>query len=230
MAAQARPLRAGESRALSADEPTVYIVDDNDADRDWLRSIAESVGLRTATFSSATDFLAGYLPSSPGCLVLDLRMPRMDGLDLQEELIRRGVAIPVVFVTAYGEVASAVRAMRAGAVDFMLKSCCERDLLRRIEQALRLDAERRAEEAEEEQIGRRFDELSPREQEVLRHVVLGEHSKTIADELDISVRTVDVHRANIMRKLKTRSIPELCRMVIRRLPDTRSHGLSKENA
>lgn len=230
MAAQARPLPARDSRVRSADEPTVYIVDDNDADRDWLRSIAESVGLRTATYSSARDFLAAYLPSSPGCLVLDLRMPRMDGLDLQEELNRRGVRIPVLFVTAYGEVSSAVRAMRGGAVDFMLKTCGERDLLRRIEEALRLDAERRGEEAEQEEIGRRFDGLSPREQEVLRHVVLGEPSKAIADVLDISVRTVDVHRANIMRKLKTHSIPELCRMVSRRLPDTHPHGPHKENA
>jgi FixJ family two-component response regulator len=219
MTPRARTLRPHDP----AGRPTVYIVDDNDTDRDRLRAVVESIGHRAAVFAGARDFLDAYLPTSPGCLLLDLRMPGMDGLDLQNELNRRGDPIPVIFVTAFGETSSAVQAMRAGALDFLEKPCRERELLHRIEEAIELDAARRRRDRAHAELDRRFGTLSPREREVLDHVMCGEHSKQIAGELEISARTVDVHRANIMRKLGAHSIPELFRLLSGHAPDTLGH-------
>ena len=220
MNTRARRLRYREPCDEQSSPEIVSIVDDNNEDRDQLREIVESVGHRTALYSNARDFLECHLPTSPGCLLLDLRMPGMDGLELQDELLRRGVRLPIVFVTAFGEVSAAVQAMRAGAVDFLEKPCRERELLNRVEEALRLDSACRLAEAAQAEIQRRFDGLSPREREVLHHVIHGEHSKQIAGELDISVRTVDVHRSNIMHKLKMHSLPQLFRLVMQHDLDT----------
>lgn len=212
MAPAQRAFRPRETKAGAAS--TVFIVDDNADDRDRLRAIAESVGLDVATFGSARDFLGAYLPTQPGCLVLDLRMPGMDGLDLQAELAQRAFSIPIIFVTAYAEVRAAVQAMHAGALDFLSKPVCERELLQLIRVALERDARERAARTERELAAARFRTLSAREREVLEHVLRGHHSKEIAYQLAISPRTVDVHRANINHKLGATCLPDLYRLVV----------------
>jgi FixJ family two-component response regulator len=192
----------------------VFVVDDDAPARDSLRTLIESVGLQYAGYATAEEFLAVYTAEQPGCLVLDLRMPGMDGLDLQEELSRCGYTIPIIFVTGYGEVPVAVHALRAGAVDFLEKPCSHRELLKRICDAVELDAKHRRGERHQSEIARRIRSLSPREREVLDLVLAGKHSKEIAAELGIASKTVDTHRANIMQKLHADSLPALFRMVL----------------
>ncbi len=199
-------------------EPTVFVVDDEDEIRESLRWLIESVGLRVQTFSSAQSFLDGYVPSSPGCLVLDVRMPGMSGLDLQEELVNRGIEIPVIIVTAYGDVQTAVRAMKAGAVDFVEKPVGEQGLLDQIQKAVADDLKNYQTRADQLVVKERYERLTPRESEVMTLVVDGLSSKEIAAQLDVSFKTVEAHRAKIMKKMEARSVPHLIRM---------SLGLSK---
>jgi FixJ family two-component response regulator len=186
-------------------------VDDSDADRDALREIVQSAGHPCAVFSNARDFLATYLDTMPGCLLLDLRMPVMDGLELQAELAARALHIPVIFVTAFGEIACAVQAMRAGAVDFLEKPCRGRALLKSVEAALAKDKAIRDAASNDAATRLRLEGLSAREMEVLRHIAEGEASKQIAAALGISCRTVDAHRLHILRKLDAHSTPEMLR-------------------
>ena len=193
-------------------EPTVFVVDDEEEIRESLRWLIESVGLQVQAFSSAQDFLQGYDDSTPGCLVLDVRMPGMSGWELQEELLLRGFEIPVIVVTAYGDVTTAVRAMKAGAVDFVEKPVGEQGLLDQIQKAVADDARNREIRADRRQVEERHERLTPREKEVMTLVVDGLSSKEIAERLDVSFKTVEAHRAKIMKKMEAKSVPHLIRM------------------
>lgn len=216
----------------SGSEPgaIVYIVDDRAEDRDRLHAIIESIDLDAATFGNARDFLAARVASQPGCLVLDLRMPGMDGLELQTELAARGDDLPIIFVTAYAEVSTAVQAMRAGAADFISKPVCEHELLRGVRRAIELDAARRDQRSKAIEASRRLAALSTREREVLELVMQGRHSKDIGGILSISARTVDVHRSNIIHKLGVTCLPDLYRLVLGSESATQGSVVGQANA
>lgn len=193
-------------------EPTVFVVDDDDNIRASLRFLIESVGLRAQTFASAQAFLENYDPAEPGCVVLDVRMPGMSGLELQDELNARGIEIPVIIVTAYGDIQMAVRAIKAGAVDFVEKPAGEQALLDQIQKAIAKDSEIRETRADQQVVTERFERLTPREREVMELVVDGLSSKEIAAQLGVSFKTVEAHRAKIMKKMEARSVPHLIRL------------------
>ena len=196
-------------------EPTIFIVDDDSAVRESLAFLIRSMSLTVATFDSAQAFLAACDPALPGCLVLDIRMPGMSGLELQEELRRREVTLPIIFITGHGDVAMAVRAMKGGAVDFIEKPFNDQQLLDRINQALELDRTARAARAEQALVAARLDLLSPREREVLERIVAGQANKVIAIDLGLSERTIEIHRAKVMSKTGARSLAELVTMINR---------------
>lgn len=195
-------------------EPTVFIVDDDPAMRTSLRWLIESVGLHVETYPSAADFLANYDPVRPGCLVLDVRMPGMSGLELQEKLATRHAPVPIIVITGHGDVAMAVRAMKTGAVDFIEKPFNDQVLLDRIQQSLDKDAETRLGNVEREIVAARIALLTPREQEVMEHVVAGQLNKQVAANLNISIKTVEVHRAKIMEKMQASTLSKLVEMVL----------------
>ena len=195
-------------------EPTVFVVDDDPGIRDSVTWLFQSVGLPVETYASAQDFLDTYVASQPGCLILDVRLPGMGGLDLLEALRRRGATLPVIVVTAFGEVHSAVRAMKGGAIDVMEKPTRDQALLDRVQQALDLDRRTRASLATRAEAAARYARLTPREVEVLRLIIAGKANKVIASELTRSPKTVEAHRAAIMRKLGVHSIAELVRIVM----------------
>ncbi|MBI4695167.1 MAG: response regulator transcription factor [Gammaproteobacteria bacterium] len=200
---------------MDAGSPTVFIVDDDGAVRDSLALLVKSMSLRVETFESARAFLDQYDPARPGCLVLDIRMPLMSGLELQQVLAERGIAIPIIFITGHGDVSMAVHAMRAGAVDFVEKPFKDQDLLDRINQALALDRSRRTAADQLEANRARFDSLTPRELEVMRRIVQGQANKVIAVELGLSERTVEIHRAKVMSKTGAKSLAELVAIATR---------------
>jgi FixJ family two-component response regulator len=193
---------------------TVFIVDDDEAVRGALRLLIRSVGLQARAFGSAQEFLDGYDPRQAGCLVLDVRMPGISGLELQQELNQRGATIPVVFITGHGDVPMAVEAMQQGAFDFLQKPFRDQDLLDRVQRALTRDAESRASLAARAQIRERLASLTPREVEVMRLVTRGKANKVIGAELGVSQRTVEIHRAHVMEKMQAASLAELVRMVL----------------
>jgi len=199
--------------AISA-RPTVFIVDDDTAVRDALKFLLRSVGHPVETFSSAQDFLTAYRDDRPGCLVLDIRMPGMSGLELQEKLVEKRSILPIIFITGHGDVPMAVEAMQAGAMDFIQKPFRDQDLLDRINQALEKDANNRAALGELNVIRERLASLTPREREVMDLVVNGKANKVIAGDLDLSQRTVEIHRARVMEKMQASSLAHLVRMVI----------------
>lgn len=194
--------------------PTVFVVDDDQAVRESLQMLAESVGYPSVGFASATEFLQAYDPTRPGCLVLDVRMRGMSGLELQDELVRRGITLPVIVVTGHGDIPMAVRAMRAGAVDFIEKPYRDQLLLDRIQQAVELDARTRKRIAEKAEIESRLERLTPRERQVLELVVGGRANKEIASDLGISLRAVESHRARVMERMEAGSVAELVQMVM----------------
>ena len=194
---------------------TVFVVDDDAAMRDSLRDLIRSVGLGVELFDSAQDFLRSERPDIPGCLVLDVRMPGQSGLDLQRRLNEAGVAIPIIFITGHGDVPMGVRAMKAGAVEFLTKPFRDQDLLDAIQQALDRDCAAREERAVTEAIRRRFASLTSREREVMARVVGGLLNKQIAAELGTSENTVKTHRHQVMEKMGANSLPELVRMADR---------------
>jgi RNA polymerase sigma factor (sigma-70 family) len=197
------------------EEPTVFVVDD-DADLcDSLRWLLESDGLRVETHTSAQSFLDAYTPDRPGVLLLDIRMPGMNGLELQQHLKERGFGIPIIILTGHATVPMAVRAVQAGALDFLQKPVDVQALLGRISEAMRLDAQNRQERVENEKILSRLASLTPREREVLDAVVAGKSNKQIAGELCIADKTVEVHRKHLMKKMRVRSVVELVRAVLR---------------
>ena len=195
-------------------EPTVFVVDDDRAMRDSLSWLLDSVGLRVRSYATAAEFLADHDPAQPGCLVLDVRMPGMCGLDLQAELARRGVELPTIVITGHAEVSMAVRAVKAGALDFIEKPFSDQLLLDRVRQALEIDLEVREVRRRREDALRRLATLTAREREVLNLVVAGKQNKEIASELGVSPKTVEVHRAHVMSKMCVDSLAELIRITL----------------
>ncbi|MBT8486767.1 MAG: response regulator transcription factor [Phycisphaerales bacterium] len=195
-------------------ETTVYVVDDDAAIRHSMRRLVESIGLAVEAFASAREFLARFDPAVPGCVVLDVRMPEMSGLELQEELLARGHRVPIIVVTGYADVPMAVRSMRAGAMDFIEKPFTPQTLLERIQRAVAKDAEARRTRAEQIDVERRIQRLTPRELQVMDRVVAGRTSKNIAADLGLSPKTIHVHRAEMMAKMQAGSVAELTRMVV----------------
>jgi FixJ family two-component response regulator len=193
---------------------TVFIVDDDDAVRSSLRLLLKSVGLAAVAYGSARDFLAAWDPDQPGCLVLDVRMPSMSGLELQEELNRRGAIVPVIFITGHGDIPMAVEAMQHGAFDFLQKPFRDQDLIDRIQRAIERDARNRAQLLEKDKIRARYTSLTPREREVLALVTAGKANKVMAGDLGVSQRTVEIHRARVMEKMEASSLAQLVRMVM----------------
>jgi two-component system response regulator FixJ len=200
---------------MDPDTPLVYVVDDDDALRDALGLLLSSVGLASKGCASALEFLETYDPGQHACLLADIRMPGMSGLDLQEELLQRGAHIPLIFITGHGDVPMAVEAMKRGAVDFLQKPFRDQDLLDRISEALAADAQRRQADRSSAKVQQRLSNLTPREAEVMQRVVAGQANKVIALDLGVSQRTVEIHRARVMQKMGTRSLAELVRLVER---------------
>ena len=195
-------------------QPIVYVVDDDVAVRKSLCFLMTSVSLPVLVFSSAHEFLEAYQPNRPGCLLLDIRMPGMSGLELQKELTARSSELPIIIITGIGNTEVAVRAMKGGAFDFVEKPINNQLLLDKIQKAVE-DSKRLWEErTQQAEIQRRLDLLTPRECEVLNLIVAGEKNKWIANHLGISERTVEVHRARVMEKMQAKSLAELIRMVI----------------
>jgi len=195
-------------------EAIVFVVDDDRAMRDSLRWLLESIGLTVRTYATAAEFLREHQPSQPGCLVLDVRMPGMSGLDLQAELVQRGAELPTIVVTGHAEVAMAVRAVKAGAIDFIEKPFSDQLLLDRVRQALEIDRQSREVRARREEARRRLASLSAREREVLELVAAGKANKEVAAALGLSPKTVEVHRAHVMSKMAVDSLAELIRVAI----------------
>lgn len=193
---------------------TVFIIDDDEAVRDSLSWLMKSAGLRTETFDSANAFLAVCDAPRPGCLILDIRMPGMSGLELQSELSERGVHLPVVIISGHADVPMAVRALKAGAFDFIEKPFNDELLLDLVQRAIEQDARQRESMAEENELRSRIESLTPREKEVLDLVVGGASNKQISGELGVSLKTVEAHRARVMEKLKAESLSHLVRMAV----------------
>jgi FixJ family two-component response regulator len=196
-------------------EPTVFVVDDDPSLRTAVSRLIGSVGLPVRTFGSADDFLAGVDVSSPGCVVLDVRMPGASGLDLQDQLVAGGYTLPVIFVSAHADVALTVRAMRAGALQVFTKPFDDQALLDAIHEALLLDRHRRLDELETRELQERFATLTVREREVMRLVVTGMLNKEIASKLGTTEKTVKAHRGQVVHKMQARSVPDLVRMADR---------------
>lgn len=195
-------------------KPTVYIVDDDQQIRYAMEFLMRSVGMDFAIFHSGNDFLEKYSNEYAGCLVLDIRMPGLGGLELQDKLIERGSTLPIIFITGHGDVPMAVEAMQKGAVDFIQKPFRDQDLLDRISTAMQADRERRSEQRQRADVQDRISKLTKREKEVLDLVVTGKPNKVIAYELGVSQRTVEIHRARVMEKMHARSLADLVKMHI----------------
>lgn len=193
----------------NASSQCVYVVDDDEAMRDSMVWLIESEGFSVRAFASAEDFLAFYREGLAGCLVLDVRMPGMSGLELYERLAARRSTLPVIFITGHGDVPMAVAALKKGAADFIEKPFNDTDMLRLIRQCLEMDTSRRARRAREDSVAQRLAQLTAREKEVMDRVVEGKLNKQIADELSISMKTVEAHRARVMEKMGVRSLAEL---------------------
>jgi two-component system response regulator FixJ len=194
--------------------PVVFIVDDDEAVRNSLRLLLKSVGLTASALSTGREFLETYKPAQPGCLVLDVRMPGMSGLELQEQLNHQGAVIPVIFITGHGDIPMAVEAMQAGAFDFLQKPFRDQHLIDCIQRALAKDRATRAELKERSAIRERLESLTPREREILTLVTSGKPNKIMAAELGVSQRTVEIHRARVMEKMGATSLAQLVRMVM----------------
>ena len=199
-------------------EQTVFIVEDDAAVRDSLGLLLGLQGFRTQSFSCAEDFLRIYQPSWAGCLLLDVRMPGMNGLELQESLRRQGLALPVIIMTAHGDITTVRSALKSGAVDFLEKPVDPTALLAAVRTALDADAARRRAALEAEGAKQRLSVLTARERQVMELVAKGCHNREIAETLGISPRTVEVHKARVMEKLQVQSVPELVRIVLRAPP------------
>jgi FixJ family two-component response regulator len=193
---------------------TVFVIDDDDAVRNSLRLLLRSVGLPVQICASAQQFLPTYDPRQPGCLVLDIRMPGMSGLELQQQLNMRGAIIPVVFITGHGDIPMAVEAMQHGAFDFLQKPFRDQDLIDRVQRALERDAATRAQLKQTDNIRAHLETLTPRERQVLELMTAGKSNKLMAHELGASQRTVEVHRARVMEKMAAHSLAQLVRMTL----------------
>ncbi|MHB0771225.1 response regulator transcription factor [Bradyrhizobium sp. 5.13L] len=189
----------------------VIIVDDDAGIRASLDSLFRSVGLETLLFASPAELLGGLLPDCPGCIVLDVRLPGVSGLDLQSQLVRQGIRHPIIFMTGHGDIPMSVRAMKAGAVDFLAKPFRDQDMLDAVTAALERDAQHRAEAATRDDIRAQYETLTAREREVMGHVTAGLMNKQVAARIGLSEITVKIHRGNVMRKMGVRSLADLVR-------------------
>lgn len=196
----------------SAPVPTVFIVDDDRGMRQSIQDLVESIGLRAESFATGGEFLKRKPTNDPSCLVLDVRLPQMSGLDFQRQLAETGMQIPIIFVTAHGDVPMSVRALKSGAVEFLTKPFRDQDLLDAIQQALQRDRAERDRQAEIHNLEERYGTLTAREQQVLALVVSGMLNKQIASEIGASEATVKVHRGNVMHKMEAGSVVDLVRM------------------
>jgi len=193
---------------------TVFVIDDDEAVRDSLRLLLKSMGLPVRACAAAQEFLPGYNPHHPGCLVLDIRMPGMSGLELQQQLNIRGATIPVIFITGHGDIPMAVEAMQHGAFDFLQKPFRDQDLIDRVQRALERDAAIRAQLQSTDRVREHMAALTPREREVLELVTAGKPNKVMAGDLGVSQRTIEIHRARVMEKMQAHSLAQLVRMMM----------------
>jgi FixJ family two-component response regulator len=200
------------SPASAPQEPTVFVIDDDPLMLDALSTLFRSIELRVEVFASATEFLQHKLPPVPSCLVLDIRLPRLSGFDLQAELGRLGLKMPIVFITGHGDVPMSVKAMKAGAVDFLTKPFRDQELLDAVTGALERDRNRRKEEDSRLNVRDRFTSLTPRERQIMALVAAGLMNKQVGGKLGISERTVKIHRGQVMRKMQAKSLAELVLM------------------
>lgn len=191
--------------------PLVVVVDDDAAVRDALDSLLRSVGLQTRVLGAPSELLQAVLPDVPGCIVLDVRLPGISGLDLQGQLAAQGIHLPIVFMTGHGDIPMTVRAMKAGAVDFLAKPFRDQDMLDAVSAAIERDTRRRQDMAARGSLEARYATLTPREREVMAHVVAGLMNKQVAGALHLSEITVKIHRGNVMRKMGVRSLADLVR-------------------
>ncbi len=198
-----------------ADRPIVYVVDDDPSMRNAIEDLLQSVGLGVRVFPSVQEFLKAARPDAPGCIVLDVRLPGQSGLDFQRQISGTAMDLPIVFITGHGDVAMSVRAMKSGAVEFLTKPFRDQELIDAIHAALERDRARRADAGALVELRARFEALTPREREVLLHVVSGRLNKQVAATLELSEATVKMHRGQIMRKMHAGSLPELVRMADR---------------
>jgi FixJ family two-component response regulator len=206
------PLQSSAGAAASAEQPIVFVVDDDAPTRQALARLFYSVQLRVEVFASAQEFLQSKRPDVPSCLVLDVRLPGLSGLDFQTELTNADIRIPIVFITGHGDIPMSVRAMKAGAVDFLLKPFRDQDLLDAVASAIQRDQARRDDEKMTSDVRMRFSSLTPREREIMALVASGLLSKQIAAQIDVSEITVKVHRSHLMKKMGARSVADLVRM------------------
>jgi len=195
-------------------EPTVFVVDDDPEMRESVRLLMSSVGVAAEAYASADDFLDRYDRSRPGCVVLDVRMPGMSGLDLQGRLAAEGIEVPIIMVSAYGDVPTAVQAIKRGAIDFIEKPYTDQELLDRVNVAITCDGERRRAAADRAEVEARMRRLTQRESQVMEFVLEGAANKVIADELGLSHKTIEVHRARVMEKMRVGSLAELLQLVL----------------
>jgi len=207
------PATSFTSPQVSSTQPTVFVVDDDPEFRESVQLLLASVGLRVETYASAEQFLGSQDWRRPGCVLTDVRMPGMSGLELQKRLASEGVTLPVIVITAHAEVPMAVEAMRAGAVDFVQKPHSPQQLLERIQEAIRHDAEQRERTTTRQQTQQRLAALSPREHEIMVLLLEGLNAKEIAHRLNISTKTVDFHRRNLLEKMQVETLVELSRLV-----------------
>lgn len=195
-------------------EPTVFIIDDDPAARQALTVLVESMNLRVETYASAQEFLDVYDPSKPGCMLLDVRMPGVSGLELLQRMVSDKIPVPVIIISAHGDVPMVVQAMKAGALNFLEKPCRDQQLWEAIQEALRWDTDNRKQLARNARAQRRIARLTPGERDVLKMLLKGKSNKAIAAELELSVRTIEVRRAKVMRKMKAESLAELVRLAL----------------
>ena len=194
------------------EQAVVFVIDDDEDLRDGLSNLLRSVGLRVSAFASAMDFLKSNLPDAPSCLVLDVRLPGVSGLDFQSELIKKDIGMPIVFMSAHGDIPMTVRAMKAGAVEFLPKPFHDQSMLDAVHSALEKDRQRRKGVGDTSQLRSSFDSLTSREQQIFAYVASGLMNKQIAAEVELSEITVKVNRASVMRKMGARSLADLVRM------------------
>jgi two-component system response regulator FixJ len=200
---------------MQNDTPTVYVVDDDNAMKESLSWVMESVGLRVQSYANAQSFLEDYQPEHSGCLLLDVRMPGMTGPELQIRLRKHHIDIPIIFLSAHGDIPLAVKAMKNGAIDFLTKPCNDQVLLENINKALKVDAKRRERSVVSSKVKDKIDRLTPREYQVMCQITTGKLNKIISADLNISLKTVEAHRASVMRKMGVRSLPELVELTIK---------------